>query len=90
MRDKRYSEGHGGAHIRHFLAAPVANDLLFEAAFDLANRYQFALYDALYVALADALDLPFLTADRRTLRLARQHGIPRVTWFEDVVPAEAP
>lgn len=42
---------------------------LAEAAWDLRGSVTF--YDALYLALADALDLPLLTADARLARCPR-------------------
>jgi predicted nucleic acid-binding protein len=93
VRDKRYSADEGIERVQAFRGLPityVANDLLLEGAFRLASRFQMALYDALYVALADAVDAPFLTADRRLFNLSRQRGIARVSWFEDFsVPSMA-
>jgi predicted nucleic acid-binding protein len=65
----------------------VSNDLLFHEAFRLASTYQMALYDTLYVALADALDIPFVTTDQRLFNLAKQRGVALVRWFEDVAPS---
>jgi predicted nucleic acid-binding protein len=45
-----------------------------------------ALYDALYAALADELEIPFVTADRRLLNLAQQRKLNRISWFEDLAP----
>lgn len=90
VRDKRYSLTEGLDRVRAFQSLPlryVANDLLFADAFRLASALQMALYDTLYVALAAALDVPFVTADRRTANLARQRGLATVAWYEDVVPA---
>jgi predicted nucleic acid-binding protein len=64
----------------------VANDLLLHDAFRLASRSQMALYDALYAALADELEIPFVTADRRLLNLAQQRKLNRISWFEDLAP----
>jgi len=89
VRDHRYSPSGGLEVTGYFLALPilyVANDRLFVEAFRIATRVQMALYDALYLALADTLDAPLVTADRRAHNLARQRGIARVVWFEDFSP----
>ena len=66
----------------------VPNDALFRDAFRLAADYQMALYDALYVALAEALAVPFVTADRRLANLGRQRRIATISWYSDfTVPA---
>ncbi len=86
VRERRFTQDEGLDMVRAFLDLPLTympNDLLIEDAFRLASVYQMALYDALYVALAQALEVPFLTADRRLFNLAQQRGIPEVVWFED-------
>ncbi|SCB61070.1 Predicted nucleic acid-binding protein, contains PIN domain [Rhizobium aethiopicum] len=42
---------------------------------DLASRYALTGYDASYVALAKAEDLPLATADRKMANAARSEGI---------------
>lgn len=44
------------------------DEILADRALGLALRYGISVYDAAYVALADLLDLPFVTADERLLR----------------------
>ena len=90
VRDKRYTVEEGIARVEAFRTLPityVANDLLFVDAFRSASRFLMALYDALYLALADALETPFVTADRRLVNLARQRGIDRIALFEDFDPS---
>jgi predicted nucleic acid-binding protein len=92
VRDKRYSPDEGLRRTAAFLNLPItytANDLLFEEAFRLASHYMIALYDSLYLALAQALEVPLVTADRRFANLARQRQIAEVAWFEDVTPSPA-
>jgi len=90
VRDKRYTVDEGIARVEAFEALPIAyvpNELLFHGAFRIASRVQMALYDALYLALADALDAAFVTADRRLYNLAQQRGIARIAWFQDFAPS---
>jgi predicted nucleic acid-binding protein len=87
VRGKRYSVEDGWVTAQDLLALPIAyvsNDNLLEDAFRLASRYAVALYDALYLALAEALDVPLVTADGRFFRLAQQRQIRSVVWFEDL------
>jgi len=90
VRDKPYTVDEGIARVEAFEALPIAyvpNELLFHGAFRIASRVQMALYDALYLALADALDAAFVTADRRLYNLAQQRGIARIAWFQDFAPS---
>ena len=49
---------------------------LFDRAFALSTELRIAGYDAVYVAHAEALGVPWLTADRRVLRrLARDSRV---------------
>jgi predicted nucleic acid-binding protein len=54
-------------------AAPMlfATQPLLEAALKLAVDHQLSLWDSVYVALAIALDCPFITADERLFRSGR-------------------
>jgi predicted nucleic acid-binding protein len=91
VRDKRYSLDEGLVRLGAFLELPivyVSNDLLFADAFRLASQYYASLYDALYLALAEHIDVPLITADRRFFNLAQQRRIARVRWFEDVTPGQ--
>jgi predicted nucleic acid-binding protein len=44
------------------------SDELLEPAFDLALSYNITVYDAVYIALAVAIDLPLITADEALVR----------------------
>ena len=60
---------------RAFLRLPIgiheAKDIWLIKAFDLQRKHRISFYDAVFVALARHLDVPFLTADER---LARSFG----------------
>jgi predicted nucleic acid-binding protein len=77
--------------IRAILVVPLqvhATSSLLEGALDIALRADRTVYDALYVALAVALDVPLVTADRRLFQaLARSTLRRHVTWVEDVPQA---
>ena len=70
--------------IEAFLAVDVRtredDDLLLDAQ-TIVQRHGCAFSDALYLALAERLSLPVLTADERFLRSVRGH--PLVTWLGD-------
>jgi predicted nucleic acid-binding protein len=57
-------------------------DSLIAAGFDVALHYDCALYDALYLALADQAACPFVHADRR-LHNTLAGRFPREMWIED-------
>ena len=59
----------------------VSTDDLILAAYPLVHRYNIALYDALYVALALRSQCSFVTADRRLYQRIRQ--LPGVVWVSD-------
>jgi predicted nucleic acid-binding protein len=61
---------------------------LFERAADLALRLGHPIYDCAYLALADARDLPFVTADRRLLDRAASGGwAGKAVHLADATPA---
>jgi predicted nucleic acid-binding protein len=62
-----------------------SNQLILES-FALVHQYNCALYDGLYLALKNRLNLPFITADRKLyLRIQR---LPAIIWLGDYSPAE--
>jgi len=62
----------------------VASAGLLPAAFELAHQHGCAIYDAIYVALAQQLGLPFLTADGKLY--ARIAHLPGARWLGDYAP----
>jgi len=54
------------------------------AAYPLVHQYDCALYDALYLALAQQLALPFVTADRRLYERIRH--LSYAVWIGDYSP----
>ena len=78
----------GQRAIEQFLALGIrtrdSSELILSAS-PLAHRYGCALYDALYLALAQQLGLPFVTADAKLYRLIR--ALPEVVWIGDYPPA---
>jgi predicted nucleic acid-binding protein len=60
---------------------------LYRSALVLAERYSLSTYDALYLALAEALNCDLWTGDERVLR-ALAGREPRVHWIGDFVALE--
>ena len=58
------------------------------AAYPLVHRHQIAFYDALYLALAQHLSLPFLPADHRLYERIRT--LPEVVWIGDYTGSHHP
>lgn len=54
--------------------AAVDTENLLVAAFDLAVEHDLTVYDACYVALANLLELPLLTADKRLVNKMNGRG----------------
>jgi predicted nucleic acid-binding protein len=75
--------------IEAFLALGIttlnSNQLILES-FPLVQQYGCALYDGLYLALANRLNLPFITADRRLYQ--RIQHLPAIVCLGDYSPAE--
>lgn len=80
----RISTAEGRAAIAAFLGTAIdtrpGSDLVI-AAFGLVQAHGCAFYDALYLALAQRLRLPFVTADRRFYR--RTGHLPEVVMLAD-------
>jgi predicted nucleic acid-binding protein len=58
-------------------------DVRLETALGLCFTYRIALYDALYVALAQELGFRFVTADAELYRRVRD-DLPHVAWIGDL------
>jgi predicted nucleic acid-binding protein len=83
-RAPRVSQDVARESIEAFLALgikTVETPALILAAFPHVHQYGIAFYDAVYLALAKQLDLPFITADRRLNDRIR--NLPGVTWIGD-------
>lgn len=81
-RGQRLTVEQGREAIEGFLALDLAiidRDPLILAAFPLVHRHGIAFYDALYLALAQDLNVPLITADRRFYERIR--GLPHVLWL---------
>ena len=82
--NSRLSKERGREAIEEFLSLGIQTldsaDLTV-VAYELAHTYGCALYDALYVALAERLSLPFVTADRRLYEQIRSAS--DVIWIGD-------
>jgi predicted nucleic acid-binding protein len=79
------------AAISEFLALRLwveSSRELLPRAFDLVHQHGCALYDALYLALADHYDIPFIMADRRLYDRVRH--LPNVIWLADYAPSPHP
>ena len=89
-RAPRITPAQGGQAIEEFLALGLTfqdEDGLITNAYDLVHRHGCALYDAFYVALAQQLSVPLLTADRRLYDRLRR--LPYVTWLGDYAPTDS-
>jgi predicted nucleic acid-binding protein len=87
QRPPRLTVEQGERAIREFLsfAVPtVRDDALTLDAYAVANANQTAFYDGLYLALAERLDLSFITADGKLYQCIRQ--LPRVILLGDWAP----
>jgi len=80
----RLSVGAGEAAIADFLATGIethSDQGLIPDAYALVHRHGCAFYDALYLALADRVGIPFVTADSRLHQ--RIGHLPNVVWLAD-------
>ncbi len=83
-RSPRLTLEQGRRAIEEFLALDletIRGDELVRLAYGLAHEYGCAFYDALYLALAQEMGVPFVTADGRLYRRVR--AIPTVLWIGD-------
>ena len=83
-RAPRLTLEQGRRAIEEFLALgleTVRGGRIVRLAYGLAHEYDCAFYDALYLALAQELGVPLITADGRLYRGVR--AIPTVLWIGD-------
>jgi predicted nucleic acid-binding protein len=67
--------GHGRALLADFMLLPMrrhSHSVLLPRVWDL--RHNLSAYDAIYVALAEALDAALLTDDKRLIAAVRRHS----------------
>lgn len=85
QRQKTITAAEADGFVDALLRAPIhitpATDLL-KAAYAIAIRYDRSIYDALFVALADRLDLPGITADE-PLYHAVNKDFPRIVLLKN-------
>lgn len=84
----RLTQEQGAEAIEEFLSLGLTTidmDELILAAYSLVSRHGCAFYDALYLALADATSLRFITADHTLYQRIRH--LPHVIWIEDYAPS---
>jgi predicted nucleic acid-binding protein len=89
-RNPRLTVQAGEDAIADFLATgirTVADDALSRHAYQLVHQHGCAFYDALYLALAERLHIPFVTADGRLHQ--RIGHLPDVIWLGNYVPPPA-
>jgi predicted nucleic acid-binding protein len=88
-RAPRLSHEDGLSAIAEFLRLPLvpyddSGLILVLGAYALVHRHGIAFYDALYLALAQRLAVPLLTADRRLYQ--RIGRLREVVWLGDYQP----
>lgn len=86
-RTPRLAREEGATAIREFLALRIEmfdEDGMIVDAYRLVHQHGVAFYDALYLALAERLAVPFITADRRLYERVRQ--LLYVMWIADYAP----
>lgn len=84
IKGQRISPEDGRRAIGQFLALGITtrpSAELITSAYNLAIQHDCAIYDALYLALAEQLDIPFITADRKLHR--RVYHLSYVIWLGD-------
>jgi predicted nucleic acid-binding protein len=89
-RSRRITGELAKGSLTRFLVSPIelveSNQLLL-AGFDYAAIYGCAVYDGLYLALADMAQCPLVHADRR-LHNTLAGTFARELWIEDYTPAQ--
>lgn len=72
VRRKRFSNNEGHIFIDQYLALTIPYmEISEKMMYEVASQFNLSAYDAAYVALAQKLDVPFLTLDDRLVRLTR-------------------
>ena len=87
VRRERIADARGREALSEFLSwqiPTVGGDALVRAGYEIAIRYSCALYDGLYLALAENTDLPLIHADLRLHNTLGRRFSAEV-WIEDYV-----
>ena len=90
-REPRLSREAADEAVAQFLATDLTTyhaPGLIRLAVPLVYQHDIALYDAVYLALAQQLDVPLITADRRLYQRIRQ--LPNVVWLGEYSPPGPP
>jgi len=89
VRRRRLDAAEAERAIAHFFALdiPVVGDSatlasMITSAYEMAERLGCRLYDALYLIVAQALHVPFVTADRKLFDTI-EGRLQNVVWIED-------
>ncbi len=83
-REPRLSKELGLKAIEGFLSLGISldnSDEIILNAYSLVHQYGIAIYDALYLALAQKLSIPFITADFKLYKFVQD--LPDVIWIGD-------
>jgi predicted nucleic acid-binding protein len=84
----RLTQAQGKEAIEDFLALDIQTtetEELIQKAYPLVTRYGCTFYDALYLALAQSLVIPLVTADHKLYQ--RLSHLPDIVWLGDYSPA---
>lgn len=88
VRRGELPEEKGREVLETFQGSPVrlvAADLLLEAAWEIATRFDRSIYDSLYLALAVSEGCQMVTADRKLLKATRETPLAEhVLWVDEI------
>ncbi|MCH7580332.1 MAG: type II toxin-antitoxin system VapC family toxin [Chloroflexi bacterium] len=82
LHDARLAIGHFFNLQLHTLGTEDSLSDLIQFAYDRATQLNCHVYDALYLVVAEVLDIPFITADRKLYRQVRNE-LDYVVWIAD-------
>ncbi|MGH3144193.1 MAG: type II toxin-antitoxin system VapC family toxin [Rubrobacter sp.] len=77
-----------GETLRHFGRLPLriqTSGILMETAWSVARRFDRSFYDGVYVALAERVGYPLVTADRKLYNALRESDLAEpLVWVEEI------
>lgn len=92
IRRDELTEAEGDVILKEFTRLPLryhSDGQIFHAAYKLALVTRRSLYDCLYLALAEAINGPVITADRKFyMALSNGPYSSKVMWIEDIIRLE--